>query len=195
MLIEISIGEALDRLSILELKMEKINDRKKIEEIQKDISTLCEAQKYKLEGPYYYKLLFYVNKEIWNLTDTIKQLDYTDTKFAKISYTIFELNQSRFRVKNIINKIYQSNINEQKSYKLTEIHFNINDSSLLECATLLNRLSYISLQYDILKISCSEAVKEHIIKNIPRFNYIFEESSDKLQSIDDLDIHFNLDFQ
>jgi hypothetical protein len=195
MLIEISIGEALDRLSILELKMEKINDRKKIEEIQKDISTLCEAQKYKLEGPYYYKLLFYVNKEIWNLTDTIKQLDYTDTKFAKISYTIFELNQSRFRVKNIINKIYNSNINEQKSYNLTEIHFNINDSSLLDPRTLLKQLSYISLQYDILKISCSEAVKEHIIKNVPRFNYVFEEPSDKLQSIDDLDIHFNLDFQ
>jgi hypothetical protein len=188
MLIEISIGEALDRLSILELKMEKINDKNKLEEIQKDIITLCEAQKYKIEGEYYYKLLFYVNKEVWNLTDTIKQLDYTDTKFAKISHAIFELNQSRFRLKNIINKIYESKINEQKSYSLTEIQFSINDSSLLDHPTLLNQLSYISLQYDILKISCSDAVKEHIIKNVPRFNYTFEEYSDKLTTIDQINL-------
>ena len=77
MLIEISIGEALDRLTILELKMEKINDQKKLEEVQKDINTLFEVQKYKIEGEYYYKLLFYVNKEIWILTDRIKQLYYT----------------------------------------------------------------------------------------------------------------------
>jgi hypothetical protein len=188
MLIEISIGEALDRLTILELKMEKINDAKKLEEIQKDINTLFEAQKYKIEGEYYYKLLFYVNKEIWNLTDTIKQLHYTNSEFAKLTHIVFELNQSRFRVKNIINKIYESNINEQKSYNLTEIQFSINDSSLLDHPTLLNQLSYISLQYDILKISCSEAVKEHIIKNIPRFNYTFEEYSDKLTTIDHIDL-------
>lgn len=188
MLIEISIGEALDRLSILELKMEKINDKKKLEEIQKDMNTLVEAQKYKIEGEYYYKLLFYVNKEIWNLTDTIKQLDYTNDAFAKLSHDIFELNQSRFRLKNIINKIYESKINEQKSYKLTEIQFRINDSSLLDPATLLNQLSYISLQYDILKISCSEALKEHIIKNVPRFNYTFEECSESLVSIDQINL-------
>ena len=191
MLIEISIGEALDRLTILELKMEKINDQKKLEEVQKDINTLFEVQKYKIEGEYYYKLLFYVNKEIWNLTDRIKQLYYTNDEFAKLTHFVFELNQSRFRLKNIINKIYESKINEQKSYNLTEIQFKINDSSLLEPATLLNQLSYISLQYDILKISCSDTVKDHIIKNVPRFNYTFQETSESLVSIDQIDLLVN----
>lgn len=195
MLIEISIGEALDRLSILEIKMEKIKDPLKLQEIQNDANTLCEVQKYKSDAEYYYKLLFFVNKEIWRLTDEIKKLEYTDMHFAKISHTIFELNQSRFRVKNIINKVYQSNTHEQKSYRLTEICFTVDDSSLVNKASLLNKLSCISLQYDIVKISCSKRVEDHIIKLIPRFNYIIIEYSNKLYNINEIDLPINLDFQ
>ena len=191
MLIEISIGEALDRLSILEIKIEMIKDVLKLQEIQKEINTLSELQKYKLEDAYYYKLLLYVNKEIWNLTNTVKQLHYTNSEFAKVSHTIFELNQSRFRLKNIINKIYQSNINEQKSYGSTEISFRVNDISLLDHTTLLKSLSYISLQYDILNISCSEKVKGYILKEIPRFNYIFIESSENTLNINDISVPYS----
>jgi len=170
MLIEISYGEALDRLSILEIKMAEIHDQAKRVEIKKEIDSLSELDGVKIKLIYYYTLLLEVNKKIWDLTNYIKSIKYDDTKFSSIANKIFNLNQSRFRVKSIINKISESRINEQKSYNLTHIYVRIEQD---HTNILLKTLSLLNLEYDIVNISCDEYMKDYISTNIPEFNYKF----------------------
>ena len=170
MLIEISYGEALDRLSILEIKMSQIQDTKKLMEIQKEIDSLSELSLVKSKLFYYYTLLLDVNKKIWDFTNTIKSMVPTDSEFAPIANTIFDLNQSRFRLKCVVNKISESRIQEQKSYGLTQINVHLEEK---DKPTLLNTLSSLSLEYDIVNITCDESMKEHILSTVPTFNYTF----------------------
>lgn len=170
MLIEISYGEALDRLSILEIKMSEIHDEKKRVEIQKEIESLSELGPVKTKLSYYYTLLLEVNRKIWDLTDTIKTMSSTDTTFAFIANTIFNLNQSRFRVKSIINKISESRIQEQKSYGLTQTNVIVEAK---DTNTLVKSLSALSLEYDIVNISCDESMRQYILSKVPVFNYEF----------------------
>jgi hypothetical protein len=170
MLIEISYGEALDRLSILEIKISEINDEKKRFEIQKEIDSLSELTEIKARLLYYYNLLIEVNKKIWDLTNIIKSIEPTDTTFSNIANRIFNLNQSRFRLKTIINKMCESRIQEQKSYGLTQVYVRIENEHK---SLLLKMLSLLSLDYDIVNISCDTFMKDYISAEIPAFNYVF----------------------
>ena len=75
MKIEISIGDAIDKLTILEIKKKYINDITKIEEITKEIEVLSVCDKYKNDYIFFYNLLVYVNQKIWDLTNTVKSMD------------------------------------------------------------------------------------------------------------------------
>ena len=90
MKVEVSIGEVIDKLSILELKMKKISSETKKLEIQKEIDALQECYIYK-ENYLYYNILMYVNEKIWDTTDIIKTITIDDPQFAYLSNQIFEL--------------------------------------------------------------------------------------------------------
>ena len=55
MKLEVSIGEAIDKFSILELKRKKITDSVKLEEIQKEIDALVDVKTYTTQLPFFYK--------------------------------------------------------------------------------------------------------------------------------------------
>lgn len=148
MKVEVSIGEIIDKLSILELKLKKISDESKQIEIKKEINCLIECQEYKSKYDLFYNMLMYVNEKIWDWTDIIKSITFNDCNFAFISNKIFEFNQKRFRIKNWFNLLTNSNIKEQKSYlsccctiivENEEIFFN-----------KLSEINYLSLEYDII---------------------------------------------
>jgi hypothetical protein len=142
----VSIGELIDKLSILEIKQKKIEDSLKLLEIEKEISQLNVEPIYK--DHFYYTVLIYVNEEIWNMTDMIKKMDYkTDPyNFAKISNLIFEFNQKRFRIKNIFNVIFSSSIKEQKSYNSTFCKILLNSKE--EVYHKIKEINYLSIEYD-----------------------------------------------
>lgn len=148
MKIEVSIGEAIDKLSILEIKMKKIIDENKKIEIQKEINVLQECDGYKSKNNFYYNLLMYVNEKIWDMTDIIKSITIDDPQFSLISNKIFEFNQKRFRIKNWFNLLNDSNIKEQKSYTCTHCKIVVDDED-----TFFNKLAeinYLSIEYDVL---------------------------------------------
>ena len=177
MKVEVSTGEAIDKLSILELKLIKINDEKKRVEIQKEIDVLRECEIYK-ELSIYYKLLMYVNEKIWDLTDIIKSITPSDSKFANLSNQIFEFNQKRFRIKNWYNA--QSDIKEQKSYSLSKCKVIITNEE--QFFNKIPELIYLTLEYDTVTIVSQI---NHKIKNIftmPTIDYS-EDESDTLLSI------------
>jgi len=148
MKVEISIGEAIDKLSILELKMQKISDENKKIEIQKEINVLQECETYKSKHELYYNLLMYVNEKIWDMTDIIKSITIEDPQFSPISNQIFEFNQKRFRIKNWFNLLNDSNIKEQKSYACTHCRIVVDDENVF--FNKLPEINYLAIEYDVL---------------------------------------------
>jgi hypothetical protein len=200
MKVEVSIGEVIDKLSILELKMKKINDENKKIEIQKEINALQECHKYK-EYYLYYKLLMYVNEKIWDMTDVIKSITIEHPQFAYLSNQIFEFNQKRFRIKNWYNLITSSNIKEQKSYSLSNTAILINTTN-----TFYNKIPeiiYLALEYDVITIVSEFNDKIASILKIPSIiysNYNHVVSVDKYVFLDkfeiqDKDIIHNFEFE
>jgi hypothetical protein len=148
MKIEISIGEAIDKLSILEIKMKKITDENKKIEIQKEINVLQKCETYKSKHELYYNLLMYVNEKIWDMTDIIKSITIEDPQFSPISNQIFEFNQKRFRIKNWFNLLTDSNLKEQKSYALSHCRIVVDNEDVF--FDKLPEINYLSIGYDVL---------------------------------------------
>ena len=178
MFLDIPEGEVLDRLSILEIKSNKIHNTLKLAEIYKEILSLSAIEPIKRKHIIYYKLLVFVNTQVWDLTDRIKTITNYDSTFAEIAHTIFDLNQQRFRMKNIVNILENSSIKEQKSYKQHIFYGIINDTSTMTDAELINVLLYASLEYDSVTFTVYNAsVREyytkllHIIPNITHVTY------------------------
>lgn len=93
--------------------------------------------------------------------------------YAKISYDIFEYNQSRFRLKNIINNISNSKFKEQKSYNLKEIRIYIEN----ETNNIFNIL-YALLSFDRVIVSFNKDISRDYIAKILKLFPILEYSDD-----------------
>jgi hypothetical protein len=162
--VKVSIGEAIDKLSILELKQKKISNEQKQLEIKKEINELQECNKYKIEYAFYYTLLMYVNEKIWDMTDMVKGMTITNPEFAVLSHNIFEYNQKRFRIKNWFNLSATSEIREQKSYATTHCKIIINNED--ELYNKINEINYLLLEYDIVSFDSTYiSIIQSIFKN------------------------------
>lgn len=176
MKVEVSIGEAIDKLSILEIKLEKILDEAKKIEIQKEIDCLQECENYKISYDFYYSLLIYVNKKIWDMTDTIKSITIKDSQFADISNQIFEFNQKRFRIKNWFNLLTSSNIKEQKSYASSHCKIVVESEDVF--FNKLAEINFLALEYDV--ITFESPVNSIISKNIKIPTIIYDDEQKTL---------------
>jgi len=120
---EISAGELLDKISILEIKLEKIKDKTDQEEINKEYKILKEVQNSSLEMTEKLKTLFKeikeVNLNLWSIEDKLriceKNKDFGQT-FIELARGVYLNNDKRSKIKSEINKILQSNIREIKHY-------------------------------------------------------------------------------
>ena len=120
---EISAGELLDKISILEIKLEKIKDKANQEEINKEYKILKEVQNSSLEVTEKLKTLFKeikeVNLNLWNIEDKLriceKNKDFRQT-FNELARGVYLNNDKRSKIKLEINNILDSNIREIKQY-------------------------------------------------------------------------------
>ena len=120
---EISAGELLDKISILEIKLEKIKDKADQEEINKEYKILKEVQNSSLEMTEKLKTLFKeineVNLNLWNIEDKLriceKNKDFGQT-FIELARGVYLNNDKRSKIKLEINNILDSNIREIKQY-------------------------------------------------------------------------------
>lgn len=182
MLLEVSLGEALDKLSILEIKLEKILQEDRLKHVRNEIAGFQHLLNFKEKYVLQYKLLILINTKIWDLTNIVKKLTIDDSDYAKIFAEIFELNQSRFRIKNIIN-MAENGLQEQKSYN--EICITINISDLEIFYDRLSLISYLSTQYDKINIITNfEQVKK--IFNTP--NYFYLDCSDSGVNLSEINV-------
>lgn len=173
MYLEVSVGEAIDKYCILELKSSRIQDTEKLIQIRKELDALKECKNIltKIETVYY-RMLYYVNEKIWDMTDVIKGMLPENPDFSKISNEIFEFNQKRFRLKKLFNELIKSNLQEQKSYSNSHcvIHIKTEYSFYSNLATI----NYISIQYDTISFEV-ESMDNGIIRKIfNTSNYIYD---------------------
>ena len=121
---ELSAGELFDKISILEIKKNKIKDKDKRNIVLKELSSLQETaseniKKSKLITKLYKKLKF-INLKLWKIEDDIRDCERKRNfgdKFIKLARAVYFTNDERSLVKNKINKLTKSNISEVKSYK------------------------------------------------------------------------------
>ena len=120
---EISAGELLDKISILEIKLTLIKDEEKLREINKDYVNLKQSQNLSIKLTDKIKDLFNQLKEtnlnLWNIEDKIriceKNKDFGNN-FIELARGVYCTNDKRARIKSEINKISGSSIKEVKQY-------------------------------------------------------------------------------
>ena len=122
-LAEISVGELIDKITILEIKKEKITDKEKLANVQKELKSLSTTMEKYIPNTNdiinYKKDLKEVNTKLWDIENEKrlceKNSDFTE-KFIKLSRDIHFMNDKRAKVKLKINKTFGSNIEEIKEY-------------------------------------------------------------------------------
>ena len=120
---EISSGELLDKISILEIKLKKIKDKENLKEINKEYAILKQSQNLNIKLTNELKDLFdelkKVNLYLWDIEDKLriceKNKDFGE-KFIELARGVYFNNDSRSKIKSEINKLSGSNIKEIKQY-------------------------------------------------------------------------------
>ncbi len=122
-LTEISAGELLDKISILEIKLENIKDKEKLVEINKEYKSLEKTKKSNIEITENLQNLINqlreINLKLWNIEEEKriceKNSDFSEN-FIQLARNVYINNDKRAKIKSDINKMLRSNIKEVKSY-------------------------------------------------------------------------------
>ena len=122
-LVEVSVGELLDKISILEIKQEKIKDREKLKFINDEHSILKDQLDNNVKSDEKLNALFQslkdINARLWVIEDDKrlceKNSDFTE-KFIKLSRDVHFLNDDRAKIKLEMNNHTGSKIKEIKEY-------------------------------------------------------------------------------
>ena len=119
MKIEVSIGEILDKISILEIKKNKIKDREKLKNINNEINTLVESYPTYIDQ-LEYKDLLKINSLLWDIEDRLRLKEKNkkfDEEFIKLARDVYFTNDKRSVIKKKINIRLGSDLIEEKSYE------------------------------------------------------------------------------
>ncbi len=122
-LTEISAGELLDKLSILEIKLNKIKNPILLQEVKKEYDLLNKTKNNNINSSdkidILYKNLKKINEKLWKIENEIrlceKNSDFND-KFVQLARNVYFENDKRAKIKLEINKVLGSNIKEVKQY-------------------------------------------------------------------------------
>jgi hypothetical protein len=120
---EISVGELLDKISILEIKQKNLKDNEKIKIVNKELESLNMTLKKEVtmteEIQSLYQDLKKINSMLWDIEDGKRDCernkDFGD-KFIELARSVYIENDNRAKIKNKINQLSGSNISEVKSY-------------------------------------------------------------------------------
>ena len=119
---EISLGELIDKISILKIKLKNIQDPAKLNHVKKEETTLLnKLNSLGLnELDFHLDQMIEVNSQLWKIEDDIRELERQkrfDDEFIQLARAVYITNDERFRRKNTINNYYNSSLVEVKSYK------------------------------------------------------------------------------
>ena len=123
-LAEISAGELIDKITILEIKKEKISNKEKLVEVSKELFSLNETLKKSINDES--KILSFkndlknINLKLWDIEDGKRLAEKNsqfDETFIELARSVYKFNDERAKIKLAINNALGSNIKEVKSYE------------------------------------------------------------------------------
>ena len=123
-LAEISAGELFDKITILQIKKEKISNKEKLINVEKELNSLNDTVKKFV--PDQNKISKYINDlkginlKLWDIEDGKRAAEKEkkfDANFIELARNVYKLNDERARIKLAINLSLKSNIREVKSYE------------------------------------------------------------------------------
>ena len=130
--IPVSFGELVDKVTILELKLQYIKESSKISNIKRELlllnescHTYCQQHSTSIKHQIYPVRcnLTEINKQIWTIEDDIRKkekLKEFDEKFIQLARSIYINNDKRAKLKRQLNEIVNSEVQEEKSYEKYE---------------------------------------------------------------------------
>jgi hypothetical protein len=189
-LVDLPIGEALDRLSILQIQSQKLSSQEAI----KQINDLGEIIQHSKSYPYFFKLLSYYNNNIWDLTNEINSIIHSNDKFHIITAQIVELNCKRQRLINYFN-LWNG---YQKTYTyISQSHCKIIIDSENLIYSKIEEINYLCLEYDIVEFNTTYT---ELLKNLlvhPNIQYNNNNTNDdndniKIINLNDYQLSENL---
>tara|TARA_B100002019_G_scaffold183101_1_gene158034 strand:- start:210 stop:599 length:390 start_codon:yes stop_codon:yes gene_type:complete len=123
--INISVGELIDKITILQIKKEKITNIEKVEKVsyelqllENSLNSFEKSKKSELENLMIE--LKKINQKLWVIEDDIRLLEKNkkfDNNFIELARSVYITNDERFEIKNKINRLFSSDIEEVKSYE------------------------------------------------------------------------------
>lgn len=119
----ISLGELVDKISILIIKEKNITDETKLDHVKKELDFLQKTlmnyvQQEEINT--YLENLININSKLWNIEDDIRECERKklfDQTFIDLARSVYFTNDERAKVKNDINKAFGSELVEVKSYE------------------------------------------------------------------------------
>ena len=119
----ISLGELVDKISILIIKQKNITDETKLDHVKKELDFLQKTlmnyvQQEEINN--FLENLININSKLWNIEDDIRECERKklfDQSFIDLARSVYFTNDERAKVKNDINKIFGSELVEVKSYE------------------------------------------------------------------------------
>ena len=122
-LAEISAGELIDKITILEIKKEKIKNKEKLSDIEKELKSLKATSADKIPNKNEIKDLIdnlkRINLRLWDIEENKRLAEKNktfDERFIELSREVYQTNDERAKIKLKINEILGSNIKEVKSH-------------------------------------------------------------------------------
>jgi hypothetical protein len=124
--VPISVGELVDKITILKIKKSRILDSTKSENISLELAKLLDVcvlhsidtNQQEVEA------LYLVNEQLWEIEDKIREkedIKVFDQEFIELARSVYLCNDRRFELKRALNEKYHSKIIEEKSYKKYQI--------------------------------------------------------------------------
>jgi len=120
--VPVSVGEIIDKLSILQVKKNKISDETKLEFVNKEfgiLQNLSSVYLNNIEIESLYNQLIEINSSLWDIEDKLRVIEKEkrfEGEFISLARKVYFTNDERFRLKNEINLLTFSEIREVKDY-------------------------------------------------------------------------------
>ena len=120
MKIEVSVGEIVDKLSILLIKKQNISDKSKLDNVFKEYEYLKNIvfEDLKIEEEDFNDMIE-INSSLWDIEDNLRNKEKSktfDEEFVQLARSVYYTNDKRASIKKRINTKYGSNFSEEKSY-------------------------------------------------------------------------------
>jgi len=117
--VPVSIGEYIDKITILAIKSRRITDKDKVQNVLRELNQLILLDSEKIIDTDLYRKLIRVNEDLWEVEDAIRvkeKNEQFDDEFIELARSVYRLNDRRADLKRQINLQYESELIEEKSY-------------------------------------------------------------------------------